>query len=236
MLKGVIPVKQEFEYKPRFFPIPPDFLDVFQGLGRLVLEEGEGYIGYFNVIATSMGYFYQKEFTMSIEEMVDALTRKLFLYKYKKPVARDYIAKMIEYEVLEARLVLDAITQREDVRYCVPLAQDHYEVLYAEYLSKCLNPSKMDKADKAKIKELEAQNTEHRKEIRRLDKHIVFSNSEMQRVHEQTPSDGALAEKMRKEIVMATERKGELYRQIHANKAVIDQIKTKYGGDLNVDE
>jgi hypothetical protein len=58
----------------------------------------------------------------------------------------------------------------------------------------------------------------------------------MQRVHEQTPSDGALAEKMRKEIVMATERKGELYRKIHANKAVIDQIKTKYGGDLNVDE
>ena len=229
-------MKQELEYKPRFFPIPPDFLDVFQGLGRLVLEEGEGYIGYFNVITTSMGYFHKKEFTMSMEEMVDALTRKLFLYKYKKPVARDYIAKMIEYEVLEERLVLDAITQQEDVRYCVPLAQDHYEVLYAEYLSKCLNPSKIDKADKAKIKELHALNTEHRKEIRRLNRHISAKNVEMKCVHEQTPSDGALAEKIRQEIVMATERKGALQQRIHANEATIDQIRTKYGGDLDDDE
>lgn len=229
-------MKQELEYKPRFFPIPPDFLDVFQGLGRLVLEEGEGYIGYFNVITTSMGYFHKKEFTMSMEEMVDALTRKLFLYKYKKPVARDYIAKMIEYEVLEERLVLDAITQQEDVRYCVPLAQDHYEVLYAEYLSKCLNPSKIDKPDKAKIKELHARNTENRKEIRRLNRHIAAKNFEMKCVHEQTPSNGTLAEKIRQEIVGATERKGALQNQIHANEAAITQIKSKYGGDLDADE
>ena len=235
-MKGVIPVKQELEYKPRFFPIPPDFLDVFQGLGRLVLEEGEGYIGYFNVITTSMGYFHKKEFTMSMEEMVDALTRKLFLYKYKKPVARDYIAKMIEYEVLEERLVLDAITQQEDVRYCVPLAQDHYEVLYAEYLSKCLNPSKIDKADKAKIKELHARNTEYRKEIRKLDRRVPLLHLDMKRAHEQTPSDGATAERLRVEMEGLLARRGHLYQQIHANEATIDQIRTKYGGDLDDDE
>ena len=77
-----------------------------------------------------------------------------------------WLDDLIDAEIVEQRIFVNAYTDIEETRYCIPSVADTLEALRDSYFSKVINPLKMPKADKDKLKETQAKVSEVRKSIR----------------------------------------------------------------------
>lgn len=160
---SLIPGKR---YRPEFTQLPYGFVNDNTALQTLIREKGLEYLSMYIAIQDRMANHTEEDFTLSYREAIAEPKAYLQLFSKEDAAIKVWLDDLIEADIVEERVFVNPYTDLEETRYCIPAAADTLEVLRDAYFSKVINPLKMPKPDKDKLKETQAKASEVRKCIR----------------------------------------------------------------------
>ena len=160
---SLIPGKR---YRAEFTQLPYGFINDNTALQTLIRMKGLQYLAMYIAIQDRMANHTEEDFTLSYSEAIAEPKAYLQQYSMEDADIKVWLDDLIDAEIVEQRVFVNAYTDIEETRYCIPSVADTLEVLRDSYFSKVINPLKMPKADKDKLKETQAKVSEVRKSIR----------------------------------------------------------------------
>lgn len=154
------------KYRPEYTQLPYGFLNDNSSLHKIVRKEGPMALAMYIVIQDKMAKHSDEDFTLSMDELVEEIQETLFLYDKPTENIECWIQTFIEAGVLEERKIVIRTTDVEEKRYCLPLVADTLVDSRQAWISKCINPLKLPKEEKTKLKDYQEKVNAIRKEIR----------------------------------------------------------------------
>lgn len=156
------------KYRPEYTQLPYGFLNDNSALHKIVRKEGPAALAIYIVIQDKMAKHSDEDFTLSMEELVEEIQETLFLYDEPVEDIQHWLEAFKEAGILEERKIVIRTTDVEETRYCLPLVADTLVDARQAWISKCINPMKIPKEDKSRLKEQQEKVNALRKQIRLL--------------------------------------------------------------------
>jgi len=220
-------------YEPEFTQLPFPFLShpARRALKKLVRSQGPEVLAYYIILQDTMGAHSDDDFTLSIDEMIDALRDELILYNKSDDDLRDCVNKLIDAQILEPREVACIHRETVEVRYCIPSVADTLFETRKAWVSKCINPLRLSKEDKARLKELNDKRNECRRSIEQFERRKKAVSALMDAELQSIAVDAECVAQFKAEIEFCDKEKARLYQEIHAIDATIEKINKKKTGE-----
>ena len=217
-------------YKPEFTQLPYGFVNTHSGLQKLIRTTGPNVLAVYIVIQDKMAGRSDDNFTLSRNELIDDIRETLHLHDLSDDEVFGLIKPLIEANILDERVIPDRYTDTEECRYCIAPVCEALEDARDAWISKCINPTKSSKEEKAAFKELQAKVNACRKEIRNLVATKKRHNILMKQEHDlRDEGNSQIAEVHRLAIEDCDKQMASWYRKIHTIENEMDNIKM--GGD-----
>lgn len=217
-------------YEPEYTQLPFKFIDKNISLRKLIRTNGCTYLAYYIAIQDSMASHVEEEFTLSFNEMIDAIREELCLYSSTDDEITEWINTLIAADIVKQKYFINPYDESEMERYFIPSVAEALEEAKEAWITKCINPNKkLSKEDKAKI-------AEHRQSIREVDKQIRNLASQRNRneamldhVINEKPFDEARAKEIRSDLDIIRSKNASLYKEKRSYEKLINDIKIARG-------
>ena len=218
------------QYEPEYTQLPFKFIDKNISLGKLIRTKGCTYLAYYIAIQDSMASHVEEEFTLSFDEMIDAIREELCLYSSTDDEITEWINTLIAADIVKQKYFINPYDESEMERYFIPSVAEALEEAKEAWITKCINPNKkLSKEDKAKI-------AEHRQKIREVDKQLRNLANQRNRnealldhVINEKPFDEARAKEIRSDLDIIRSKNASLYKEKRSYEKLINDIKIARG-------
>lgn len=156
----------QLNYRPKFTQLSVDFDNDIKNFRTIIRRHGCEYLAYYIMLQNAMASHSDEDFTLSFDDIVDALVEKLYLYQNQdKP--EEFVAGIVDVFLDNGVLEICDYCENgvEEQRYYISTVQDTLKDCRDEWLSKVINPSKLPPDVKTRIRDLQ-------QEINKLDAEI----------------------------------------------------------------
>ena len=171
----------------------------------------------------------EEEFTLSFDEMIDAIREELCLYSSTDDEITEWLNVLIATDVVKQKYFIDAYDESETERYFIPSVAEALQEAYEAWITKCINPSKLSKEDKAKIAELRQKNREIDKAIRNLASQRNRDEAMLDLIINEKPFDELRAKELRCDLDIIRGKNASLYKEKRKYDEEITKIKLSKG-------
>ena len=216
-------------YEPEYTQLPYKFIDKNISLRKLIRTKGCTYLAYYIAIQDSMASHVEEEFTLSFDEMIDAIREELCLYSSTDDEITEWLNVLIATDVVKQKYFIDAYDESETERYFIPSVAEALQEAYEAWITKCINPSKLSKEDKAKIAELRQKNREIDKAIRNLASQRNRDEAMLDLIINEKPFDELRAKELRCDLDIIRGKNASLYKEKRKYDEEITKIKLSKG-------
>ncbi len=216
-------------YEPEYTQLPFKFIDKNISLRKLIRTKGCTYLAYYIAIQDSMAAHVEEEFTLSFDEMIDAIREELCLYSSTDDEITEWLNVLIATDVVKQKYFIDAYDESETERYFIPSVAEALQEAYEAWITKCINPSKLSKEDKAKIAELRQKNREIDKAIRNLASQRNRDEAMLDLIINEKPFDELRAKELRCDLDIIRGKNASLYKEKRKYDEEITKIKLSKG-------
>ena len=217
------------KYEPEYTQLPFKFIDKNISLRKLIRTKGCTYLAYYIAIQDSMASHVEEEFTLSFDEMIDAIREELCLYSSTDDEITEWLNVLIATDVVKQKYFIDAYDESETERYFIPSVAEALQEAYEAWITKCINPSKLSKEDKAKIAELRQKNREIDKAIRNLASQRNRDEAMLDLIINEKPFDELRAKELRCDLDIIRGKNASLYKEKRKYDEEITKIKLSKG-------
>ncbi len=217
------------KYEPEYTQLPFKFIDKNISLRKLIRTKGCTYLAYYIAIQDSMAAHVEEEFTLSFDEMIDAIREELCLYSSTDDEITEWLNVLIATDVVKQKYFIDAYDESETERYFIPSVAEALQEAYEAWITKCINPSKLSKEDKAKIAELRQKNREIDKAIRNLASQRNRDEAMLDLIINEKPFDELRAKELRCDLDIIRGKNASLYKEKRKYDEEITKIKLSKG-------
>ena len=218
------------KYEPEYTQLPFKFIDKTISLRKLIRTKGCTYLAYYIAIQDSMASHAEEEFTLSFDEMIDAIREGLCLYSSRDDEITEWINTLIAADIVKRKFYIDPYDESETERYFIPSVAEALESAKEAWIIKCTNPSrKLSKEDKAKIAEHHQKIREIDKELRNLANQRNRNEMLLDHVINEKPFDEARAKEIRCDLDIIRSKNASLYKDKRICEKNINDIKIKKG-------
>lgn len=176
------------------------------------------------VIQDKMAKHSDEDFTLSMDELVEEIQETLFLYDKPTENIEGWIQTFIEAGVLEERKIVIRTTDVEEKRYCLPLVADTLVDSRQAWISKCINPMKLPKEEKTKLKDYQEKVNAVRKEIRLMLAAKRRYRNQLSRELTLSNGDKAVAQALLATIEAYEAGIAAAYRKVHSIEHQMEQL------------
>lgn len=218
-------------YEPNFTQLPIRFIDKNINLRKLIRKKGSEYLGFYIAIQDCMALHSEEDFTLSFEEMRDAICEELFLYNTDEDVINDYLHILISADVIKKKYFINPIDNLEMERYYIPSVAESLEESRDAWLTKCINPSKLPQLLKEKINEHRQRVKEIDKDIRQLAQYRNRLEARLDLALSESTVDADNAKVIRLELDKLRKENASLYKEKRIHEDSIFKIRLNKGGD-----
>ena len=109
-------------------------------------------MAYYIAIQDSMASHVEEEFTLSFDEMIDAIREELCLYSSTDDEITEWINTLIAADIVKQKYFINPYDESEMERYFIPSVAEALEEAKEAWITKCINPNKkLSKEDKHHI-------------------------------------------------------------------------------------
>lgn len=217
------------KYEPEFTQLPFKFIDKNMNLRKLIRTKGPCYLSYYIAIQDNMAGHPEESFTLSHSELIDAIRETLFLFSVEDDEIIGWINELLSADVIEKRYLMNPENAQEVERYCIASVVDALEEAKTAWITKCVNPSKLPKEDKARIATLREKVRETDKAIRELARRRRGLEARLDIELDKKPIDENEVKIIRAEMDACRRKNAELYREKMVNESAINKIKSTKG-------
>ena len=221
------------KYKPEYTQLPYGVTSNYSALQKLIRTKGPTALAIYTVIQDKAAGHSEDDFSFGREELIDDIRETLYLHTTSDDELNAWIDDFINAGVLEERTFVNKYTDIEESRFCIRSVLEALEEAREAWVSKCINPLKIPKPEKDKMRDFQDRIHECRKEINV--KHDAKQRLRAQLSRELAKSDcdtqnaqtcNSAIEEYEKECAM-------LYRKLHNLTREMEKISK--GGDSNED-
>lgn len=221
------------KYKPEYTQLPFGITSNYSALQKLIRTKGPTTLAIYTVIQDKSAGHSEDDFSLSREELIDDIRETLYLHTASNEELNEWIDDFINAGILEEITFVNKYTDIEETRLCIRSVLETLEETRESWVGKCINPLKIPKAEKDKLKDFQDRIRECRKQINarqeakqrlraQLSRELAKSNCDTQNAQ----TCNSAIEEYEKECAM-------LYRKLHNLTREMEKISK--GGDGNED-
>lgn len=222
------------KYKPEYTQLPYGVTSNYSALQKLIRTKGPTALAIYTVIQDKSAGHSEDDFSFGREELIDDIRETLYLHTASNDELNEWIDDFIIAGVLEERTFVNKYTDIEETRFCIRSVLESLEEAREAWVSKCINPLKIPKPEKDRLRDFQDRIRECRKEINV--KHDAKQRLRIQLSRELAKSDcdtnnaqmyNSLIEEYEKDIAM-------LYRKLHTLTREMEKLNQ--GGDSSEED
>ena len=115
------------KYEPEYTQLPFKFIDKNISLRKLIRTKGCTYLAYYIAIQDSMAAHVDEEFTLSFEEMIDAIREELCLYSSTDDEITEWINTLIAADIVKQKYFINPYDESEMERQNVSIQTKNFQ-------------------------------------------------------------------------------------------------------------